>query len=307
MSNRGRRLLISHSTYIIPSRTPALRTTPDHNGKQHYNMSPGTIPPLTEVRALTFDVFGTVVDWRSSVTEELYLRAFRKLSTDIPADLKARLEPLTEDDWGCFAQAWRGTYGEFTRNFNPDRDPWKTVDEHHLDSLVQLLDDWGLAGLYNDTELKSLSLVWHRLKPWDDSSAGLAALARRGLTLSTLSNGNTSLLSDLNDFGSLGFHRLLSAETFRAYKPNPATYLGAARELVLEPGQVAMVAAHLGDLEAARECGLRTIYVERPREEALEKDGEGYKEAKKWVDLWVGEDEDGFETAARRLGELLGD
>ncbi|KAL6865948.1 hypothetical protein ACO1O0_002048 [Amphichorda felina] len=269
-------------------------------------MSPEAISALSGVKALTFDVFGTTVDWRSSVTEELYLRAFRKLSADIPTDLKTRLEGLTEDDWGRFAQAWRNTYGRFTRNFDPERDTWKSVDEHHLDSLIQLLSEWDLAGLYSEAELKSLSLVWHRLRPWDEASDGLASLASRGLTLATLSNGNVALLRDLVDFGALGFHRLFSAETFRAYKPRPATYLGAARELGLEPAQVAMVAAHLDDLAAARGCGLRTIYVERPREEAWPEDDERHREARGWVDLWVSEDEDGFEAVARKLGELTG-
>ena len=272
-------------------------------------MSPGTVSALAEVKALTFDVFGTVVDWRSSVTEELYLRAFRKATSaddQLTPDLRARLEQLTEDDWGRFAQGWRDSYGQFTRNFSRERDTWKTVDEHHLDSLIRLLDEWGLAGLYSDAEMQSLSLAWHRLRPWDDSAEGLTALGRLGLHIATLSNGNSSLLRDLADFGTLGFHTLLSAETFRAYKPDPATYLGAARELSLEPRQVAMVAAHLGDLEAARACGLRTIYVERPREEAWGKDEDRYQEARRWVDLWVGEDEDGLEAVARKLKELLG-
>lgn len=116
-----------------------------------------------------------------------------------------------------------------------------------------------------------------------------------------MSNGNLALLRDLDDFGSLGFHKLLSAEMFGAYKPNPAVYVGAAREPGLEPCQVAMVAAHLSDLQAARACGLRTIYVERPREEAWDKDGDDYRQARDWVDVWIPEHHDGLVSLARQL------
>ncbi|KAM5352494.1 hypothetical protein ACJ41O_005216 [Fusarium nematophilum] len=266
-------------------------------------MSPGTVSPLTKVKALTFDVFGTVVDWRSSVTEELTLRAFRKLSSNIPQDLKARLEGLTEDDWGRFAQEWRSSYGKFTQSFDAEKDQWKTIDQHHHDSLVDLLKSWSLEGLYTPSEVESLSLVWHRLTPWTDSSDGIQELGRT-LKTSSLSNGNISLLRDLNDFGSLGFQFLLSAERFRAYKPSPSVYLGAARELGLEPHQVAMVAAHLGDLDAARSCGLRTVYVERPREEDWAEDDERYQRAKEWVDIWITEGEEGFVTLARQMKDL---
>jgi 2-haloacid dehalogenase len=266
-------------------------------------MAPGTISPLAEVKALAFDVFGTVVDWRSSVTEELYLRAFRKLSSDLPGDLKAKLEPLTEADWGRFAQDWRDTYAQFTKSFDPTKDEWKTVDEHHRDSLRDLLADWGLEGLYSEAEIESLSLVWHRLTPWPDAAEGLAQLGKE-YTLSTLSNGNSNLLRDLNDYGGLGFEYLLCAETFRVYKPDPKTYLGAARELGVEPHQLALVATHLKDLAAAQELGLRTVYVERLAEEEWGKDEERYKAAKERVDLWVTIDEEGFLTVVRKLAEL---
>ncbi|KJK75980.1 hypothetical protein H634G_08736 [Metarhizium anisopliae BRIP 53293] len=255
-------------------------------------MCPATVPPLSSVRALTFDVFGTTVDWRSSVTEELALRAHRKRSSNPPPALKDRLDGLSEDDWGRFAQAWRDTYVRFVGSFDPEQDAWKTIDEHHRDSLVELLETWGLGGLYTDAEVSSLSLVWHRLAPWPDTVDGLAKLRDGGkLVLATLSNGNTDLVRDLDDFGGLGFHRLFCAETFRAYKPRPETYLGAAREMGLEPAQVAMVACHMGDLKAAKACGLRTIYVERPREEAWDKEGEEFTAARNWVDLWIGEED----------------
>lgn len=266
-------------------------------------MSPGKISPLAKVKALLFDVFGTTVDWRAAVTEELTLRAFRKVSSNLPDGLKSRLQALTEDDWEKFAEEWQTSYGDFCHTFNPETDPWKTVDQHHHDSLVSLLESWNLTGLFNATELQSLSLVWHRLPPWKDSSDGLKNLGQTYIT-STLSNGNTSLLRDLDDFGSLGFRKFFSAENFRAYKPNPAVYLGAARELGLDPEEVALVAAHLNDLEAAKACGLRTIYIERPREEEWGKDDERYQGAKEWVDIWIDEEEDGFVTLAHKLKEV---
>ncbi|KAJ6440357.1 haloacid dehalogenase, type II [Purpureocillium lavendulum] len=277
-------------------------------------MSPGTVSPLADVKGLTFDVFGTVVDWRGSITEELALRAHRKLASpdaSLDAATRERVRALGSDGegdgdgWGRFAEAWHASYGAFTRAFDPDRDEWKTIDQHTRDSLAALLQSWGLQGLYSEAEMDSLSLVWHRLRPWADSSDGLAQLNASGrVATATLSNGNVSLLRDLDDFGNLGFQRLLSGETFRAYKPNPATYLGAARELGLEPRQVAMVAAHLEDLEAARACGLRTVYVERPREEAWSPDDERRQRAPEWVDLWISEGEDGFVTLAQKLREL---
>ncbi|RMJ04884.1 hypothetical protein CDV36_014451 [Fusarium kuroshium] len=266
-------------------------------------MSPSVTSPLSKVKALTFDVFGTVVDWRSSVTEELTLRAYRKLSSDLPQPLKTRLEELKEDDWGRFAQEWRNSYSKFTLGYDQKKDSWKSIDQHHHDSLVDLLESWNLTGLFSPSEIESLSLVWHRLTPWPDSSDGLRELGKTYKT-STLSNGNLALLRDLNDFGNLGFHGFLSAETFKTYKPDPAVYLGAARELGVEPHEVAMVATHLNDLAGARACGLRTVYVERPDEEAWAKDDERYKQAKDWVDLWITEEEEGFLTLARKLKEL---
>ncbi|KHN96675.1 haloacid dehalogenase, type II [Metarhizium album ARSEF 1941] len=268
--------------------------------------SAATVPPLTSIKALAFDVFGTTVDWRSSVTEELTLRAYRKRSASPSPALKDRLDGLDEDDWGRFAQAWREAYIQFVKSFDPERDAWKSIDEHHRDSLVELLEAWGLQGLFTDAEIDSLSLVWHRLVPWPDAVDGLARLRDSGkLVLATLSNGNTGLVRDLNDFGGLGFHRLFCAETFRAYKPRPETYLGAAREMGLEPEQVAMVACHMGDLKAAKACGLKTIYVERPGEEAWDKEGDEFRAARNWVDLWIGEEHAGFVTMADRLLDVL--
>ncbi|KAG6006372.1 hypothetical protein E4U21_007103 [Claviceps maximensis] len=262
--------------------------------------------PLSAIKALTFDLFGTTVDWRTSVQEELVLRAHRKQSSDTTSDaLKKRLRTMTEQDWSGFAQEWRNSYLEFVRGFDAADayvgTTWKTIDEHHLESLVRLLDAWALHDLYTDVEIQSLSLVWHRLNPWADVVNGLIKMRAGGIRLATLTNGNEDLVRDLVDFGGLGFDVLFCADTFRLYKPHPGTYLGAARKMSLEPSQVAMVACHMGDLKGARACGLRTIYVERSAEEAMDVKGDDFRGMRKWVDLWIEEHENGFETLAERL------
>lgn len=258
-----------------------------------------------DLKALTFDVFGTAVDWRTTVVDALAKAAEDKIQSpefsSLPADLQTNVKSLTKDSWGDFAQEWRNSYGKFIIGFVPGKTPWKDIDTHHRDSLLELLDKWHLSGIYTADEIEKLSKVWHFLGPWPDSSEGLHALGKR-FVVATLSNGNQTLLADLNSFGNLGFQRLISAEDFKAYKPNKATYLGACKTLGLEPGQVAMVAAHLGDLAAARTHGLKTIYVERSREEDWAVDEERYRDARQWVDLWVSQDEKGFIEVARRLG-----
>ncbi|KAM0287529.1 hypothetical protein ACHAQH_000483 [Verticillium albo-atrum] len=266
-------------------------------------MSSSSSPDLikSQVKALTFDVFGTTVDWRTSITEELITLAASKTKA-LSEDRAESLRRLKREDWGRFAQQWRNTYITFVREFVPGETPWKDVDAHHHDALLDLLADWRLEGIYSDEEVRELSLAWHRLRPWGEAAEGLRLLGGRYVT-SMLSNGNTSLLHDLDDFGSLNFQRRLSAEDFKAYKPNPKVYLGAVERLGLkDPGEVAMVAAHLNDLQGARKCGLRTVYVERSEEEAWTKDQDEYREAKSWVDIWVEEGDGGFIELARRLG-----
>lgn len=268
-------------------------------------MSSAGQPLQATVKALTFDVFGTVVDWRSSVEAELNKVVKKKTTSpefqSLSPETSERVKALTEQDWATFAQQWRDSYKKFTRGFVPGETPWKDIDTHHYDSLVELLDKWKLQDLYSEDEIKDLSLVWHRLTPWSDSSEGIHTLGTAFIT-STLSNGNRSLLKDLNDFGNLGFQKLTSAEDFSAYKPSPAVYLGAAKSFGVKPEEVAMVAAHLNDLQAAKSLGLRTIYVERLSEEDWEEDDPRFQEARKWVDIWVSQDEAGFVTVAQKLG-----
>ncbi|KAJ6172399.1 Haloacid dehalogenase type II [Penicillium chermesinum] len=233
------------------------------------------------LKALFFDTFGTLVEWRASVSEEL-ARATQKALNDqtktIPADVRQRAEALTSSDWQKFAAEWRKSYGTFTSTFDPSKDEFVSVDQHHYNALQGLLKKRGISGLFDDKELWELAFTWHRLHPWADSSEGLVQLNKKFIT-STLSNGNLSLLKDLASFGSLPFTRLTSSEEFGAYKPNPKVYKGAAGIVGLEPSQCGMVAAHLYDLKAAKECG--------------KKDG--------FVDIWVGLNDGGLLEVARRL------
>jgi 2-haloacid dehalogenase len=252
----------------------------------------------TPPKAMTFDVFGTVVDWRSTVTRRLTKDASKKASS---SSSLPRLSTMTDEDWGKFAQEWRNSYSQFVQSFKPGETEWRDIDTHHHLSLIDLLKDWRLEGLYTDEEIKDLSLIWHFLDPWKDSSEGIQKLGRKFIT-STLSNGNLSLLNDLQEYGNLGFQKMQSGEDFKAYKPHPSVYEGAAKALGLDISEVAMIAAHLNDLKAARTCGMKTIYVEREQEEKWNPDEKEYKEAREWVDLWISQEEDGFREVARRFG-----
>ncbi len=201
------------------------------------------------IGALTFDVFGTVVDWRTSVIREG--EAFGK-----PRRLSV--------DWGKFADAWRGLYQPAMEEVRSGRRPWAKLDELHRESLVQLLGDFGIPGV-SPAEIDHLNFAWHRLDPWPDAVPGLTRLKRR-FTLATLSNGNIALMVDMAKRAGLPWDAILGAEVARAYKPTPEAYLRSAEALGLRPEQCLMVAAHPSDLAAAARCGLRTAYVPRPLE-----------------------------------------
>lgn len=259
---------------------------------------------MDQVKALFFDVFGTTVDWRSTVTEGLHAHAKKALaSSQTQSPAQKRAAAMSEEDWGAFAQKWREGYYAFTRRIaaNPGEAPYKTIDEHHLDSLKELLESWELAGLWSEAEVQDISLIWHRLNPWPDTVAGIQALNKRFQT-STLSNGNVSLLSDMAEYAKLDWTHVMSSEMFKSYKPNPKVYLGAAERLGLKPGECGMVAAHMSDLDAARHCGFKTLYIERSQEEAWDADKIAKVKAEGWVNVWVEESQDGFLSAAKKLG-----
>jgi 2-haloacid dehalogenase len=196
------------------------------------------------VRALVFDVFGTLVDWRSGIAE-----AFRAggVAGD-PAEL---------------ADAWRARYQPILAEVNEGSRPWGNFDELHLATLDHLLAERGLDLPLG--ERRRLVNAWHRLDPWPDVPAGLEALRRRHIT-ATLSNGHLALLVDLARHGDLRFDCVLSAELARIYKPAPEVYRTAASLLGMEAGELMLVAAHPWDLEGARGAGLRTAFVDRPLE-----------------------------------------
>ena len=201
------------------------------------------------IGALTFDVFGTVVDWRTSVIREG--QAFGK-----PRGLSV--------DWGKFADAWHGLYQPAMEEVRSGRRPWAKLDELHRESLVRLLGDFGIIGV-SPAEIDHLNHAWHRLDPWPDAVSGLTRLKQR-FTLATLSNGNIALMVDMAKRAGLPWDAILGAEVARAYKPTPEAYLRSAEALGLRPEQCLMVAAHPADLASAARCGLRTAYVPRPLE-----------------------------------------
>jgi 2-haloacid dehalogenase len=207
------------------------------------------VADLSGVRALTFDVFGTCVDWRSGVAAEA-----RRLGAENGVD----------GDWELFADAWRALYGPSMDRVRRGELPWTNFDRLHRSSLDQVLREVGADG-FDLAARDELTMAWERLPAWPDAVRGLERLSRR-FTVTTLSNGNRSQQAALMRFSGLPFQRLLSAEDFLHYKPDPEIYQGAASALGLDPGQVMMVAAHKSDLRAAQAAGLKAAFVERPLE-----------------------------------------
>ncbi len=202
-----------------------------------------------EIKALTFDVFGTVVDWRGSVIREGE-RLGREKNLDV--------------DWSAFADAWRGRYKPSMQRVRTGEVPWTNLDALHRASLEGLLEEFGISGLAEE-EKDHLNRVWHQLDPWPDSVDGLARLKRRYI-IAPLSNGNVALLTNMAKQAGLPWDLILSAELARHYKPDREAYLTSVELLGLRPEQVMMVAAHPDDLHAAADAGLRTAYVHRPHE-----------------------------------------
>ena len=204
---------------------------------------------LNDVVALTFDVFGTVVDWRGSVARELRGWFGRR---------------GVERDWDAVADRWRALYQPAMEEVRQGRRPWTRLDDLHRENLRVVLDEFDLAGL-KETDIEHLNRAWHRLAPWPDAVAGLSRL-KQSFVLATLSNGNVALLVNMARRAGLPWDAILGAEVARAYKPTPEAYLRTADLLGLEPHQCMMVAAHNDDLRAARALGFATAFVARPTE-----------------------------------------
>jgi 2-haloacid dehalogenase len=197
------------------------------------------------VQVLAFDIFGTVVDWHGSIVREMQV-----------------LHPQVDGD--AFALAWRAGYKPAMQQVMSGELGWTLIDDLNRMILDSLLPKFGLLHL-SEAERQHLNRVWHRLHAWPDSVVGLTRLKRR-FTITSLSNGNIGLLTNMAKQAGLPWDCVLSAEVFRAYKPDPATYLGVAKVFDLAPEKVMLVAAHHEDLAGARACGLRTAYIERALE-----------------------------------------
>lgn len=205
--------------------------------------------PPARSGALVFDVFGTVVDWRSSIVKDLGQWGEGK-------GLKT--------DWAALADAWRAAYQPNMQKVREGTFPWTRLDDLHERELRKLIESFGLGELSAD-DVRHINRVWHRLEPWPDSVPGLTRLKRR-YTIATLSNGNVALLNNMAKHAGLPWDMILSAELCRHYKPDPETYRMTYEMLDLQPHEVMMVAAHNGDLIAAARQGLRTAFVKRPNE-----------------------------------------
>lgn len=203
-----------------------------------------------DVKALLFDVFGTVVDWRTSCIREL--TAF------------GRGRGISNVDWTAFTDDWRGLYQPSMEEVRAGRRGFALLDDLHRESLQTLIQKYGLPHL-SPHEIEHLVTIWHRLAPWPDVVEGLYRLKRRFI-IGTLSNGNIGLMTRLAKHSGLPWDVILGAEIAKAYKPQPQVYTAAAAALNLEPSECMLVAAHNDDLRAASETGFRTAFVVRPTE-----------------------------------------
>lgn len=234
---------------------------------------------IEAVRALTFDVFGTVVDWRTSITRECEAVG-RRLGIEL--------------DWASFADAWRGLYQPSMEAVRSGQRDWTILDVLHRESLEALLKQHNITEL-SEAEIDEFNRAWHRLDPWPDTVAGMQRLAKK-YVLATLSNGNVALLVNMAKRAGLPWDAILGAEPTRFYKPQPGAYLGTANMLGLAPEQCMLVAAHNDDLLAARAVGYRTAFVSRPTEYGPNQDRDFKAEHN--FDLVA----DSFEHLAEQLG-----
>ncbi|HEY2968297.1 MAG TPA: haloacid dehalogenase type II [Casimicrobiaceae bacterium] len=220
---------------------------------------------MERIRALFFDVFGTLVDWRGSIAREAQI---------ILSPLGVAL------DWNAFADAWRGQYQPAMDEVRSGRLPFSKLDALHRRNLDVILKDFGLDNIDEPTRA-NLNLAWHRLDAWPDTKPGLERL-RTKFRIAPCSNGNISLMVDLARRNGLVWDAILGAEIARDYKPKPAVYLAAAAAFDCETHETMMVAAHSSDLAAAAATGLRTAFIARPDEYG---EGKGERRANVPVDL----------------------
>lgn len=239
-----------------------------------------TVVTDASCKALLFDVFGTVVDWRTSIVRE--------------GEAFGRDNGVMGIDWIVFADAWRGLYQPTLEKVRSGAMPWQPLDELHRMSLDRLLAEQGIKGIAEEA-LDHFNRAWHRLDPWPDAVPGLTRLKRKYI-IATCSNGNVSLMVNLAKYGGLPWDAILGAEVARHYKPCPAAYLKSVELLRLQPAECVMVAAHNGDLAAAAACGLKTAFVRRPKEGGPTAK-ENLAPSQRWD--YIAED---FEALAEQLG-----
>ena len=206
--------------------------------------------PVSDVKALIFDVFGTCVDWRSGIAREVAAVA-RTKGVDL--------------DTLAFADGWRARYQPQMETVRSGKRPWTILDVLHRESLEAILPHFGLAGKLSPAETDDLNRAWHRLDPWPDAVAGLSRLKRKFI-IAPHSNGNLALLVNMAKRAGIPWDCIIGAEVVRNYKPVPASYTEAARILGLAAAEVMMCAAHNGDLRAAQAQGLKTAFIPRPAE-----------------------------------------
>ena len=204
---------------------------------------------LALLKAVTFDIFGTVVDWRTSIAREVESLAVKKQFVV---------------DGERFADAWRKLYQPSMKKVRDGKMPWTVLDDLHRTNLLEVLEAFGIDQL-SEEEIEHLNRAWHRLDPWPDAVAGLQRLKQHYI-IGTLSNGNVALIVNMAKFSGLPWDVVLGAEIARHYKPQPEAYVKSAEILGLEPRECMLVAAHNGDLAAAGRCGFQTAFVPRPTE-----------------------------------------
>ena len=205
------------------------------------------------VKAMVFDTFGSVVDWRGSITRDL---------------TRWGSENGYSCDWTALAVKWRALYQPSMEKVRSGQREWTILDVLHRESLEQLLPEFGLEKM-TETQRQHVNKVWHRLDGWPDAVSGLTRLKSKYI-IAPLSNGNVSLLTDIAKYTGLPWDLNLSTEVFHCYKPQPQSYLGVAKILQLDPSEVMMCAAHNDDLAAARKVGLKTAFWPRPTEHGPE-------------------------------------
>lgn len=276
---------------------------------------------LSEVKYLLFDVLGTVVDTKGGLLRSLTTVADRALndkSRSIPQDAREKASKMGEEQWRDLSKEWNARYLNYAKNFPNGTYDGKVLDASEkdkapteyvpLDTLNPLLlrktvEDWGLEGLWGAEDIAEICNAWHRLPAWPDSVEGLHMLKSK-YPIVTLSDGNERLLRDMADNAQLPWSKIFGGDTCQAYKPNPHVYKSAAERLGAKPSECALVAAHLPDLKAAVECGLHSVYIERPGEERMPADEMRELKESNAVDVWIDHDSNsqGLISVAKALG-----